>query len=724
MIPIWLKIHGIAPFSEDLELDFNSVPGDVVAIVGANGSGKTQLIESMFAALYRILPSRGSIYQYCLQRDASIELAFSLPSGDYLSRIIIDSHRRTQEAWLFKGSDPLNDGQTKQFDSLITDLLGPKEVVLASSFACQEKRGSFVKLAKAERKDLFITMLGLEKLNKISQAASERAREAQSTIDSIKAAIDALRSGIPAIEDEAPYLSKRKSISVSLQQAKDEIEELKAELLQVHSQIQDTRESEQEINKLQDKVTSLDSEIANMKRIMDAGKRASARLSEISVSIDKMQNDVEELRKLRLQQSSMLAELASLNEQAVRSSEESRAIEKEIAEAKSQFKHFNDLILEAEQESAILDTVPCGGVGEYSSCPFLSRAIQRRSEIDDYVAGRDEAQAKLLAKEAELGQVRVVDMGMIKALGARLDKLKVRMAELESSERKLADAVKNRGSLEQAMRDGERAEVSLQHLESKRSELSAKIDEISLSISQSREALMRAQQLKSRLSAQEALVSKYTEQIAEIDAKLAYIKSQREHVQRMELQIKEQESKLVDANKDKRSWSLLSTAFGRTGIQSMEIDSCGPTVSAIANDLLLSCFGPRFSVSFVTQVPKIDGSGNKDEFDIYVIDSRSGRQGSLDDLSGGEKVIVSECASLAISLFNRQMSEVCWQTIWRDEASSAVDDERAPLYVQMLRRAMESGSFRRLFFVSHQSRATDAADARIIVSDGKLTIDA
>ena len=158
-------------------------------------------------------------------------------------------------------------------------------------------------------------------------------------------------------------------------------------------------------------------------------------------------------------------------------------------------------------------------------------------------------------------------------------------------------------------------------------------------------------------------------------------------------------------------------------IQSFEIDSAGPEVSRIANELLFNCFGPRFSIRFVTQEAKADGKGYKDEFDVYVYDQRYDRWVSIDDLSGGEKVIVTEALALAIALYNREKNGVTWETLFRDEVSGALDDKHAPQYIAMLRAAREMGHFQRVYFISHQGRMREMADSRIIVSGGKLAIE-
>ncbi len=164
--------------------------------------------------------------------------------------------------------------------------------------------------------------------------------------------------------------------------------------------------------------------------------------------------------------------------------------------------------------------------------------------------------------------------------------------------------------------------------------------------------------------------------------------------------------------------------FGPMEIQSFEIDCAGPEVSRIANDLLFSCFGPRYSIKLITQEQKADGSGYKDEFDVSVYDQKYEHWVSIDDLSGGQKVIVSEALALAIALFNKEKNGIAWDTLFRDEVAAALDDTYAPQYVQMLRAARAKGHFSKVVFISHQGKMKELADAKIVVADGQITVEA
>ncbi len=177
----------------------------------------------------------------------------------------------------------------------------------------------------------------------------------------------------------------------------------------------------------------------------------------------------------------------------------------------------------------------------------------------------------------------------------------------------------------------------------------------------------------------------------------------------------------VDAAlRDTGDWEMLSVALGREGVQALEIDAAGPEVAGLTNELLLACYGARFSLTLETLRAKQDG-GQKEVFDIVVYDN--GQPRPVDALSGGEKVIVSEALSLALAIFNARKNSVTWETLWRDETAGALDPDNAAAYVRMLRRARQLGGFHQVIFVAHQADVWESADAKLFIDRGRLVAD-
>jgi len=158
----------------------------------------------------------------------------------------------------------------------------------------------------------------------------------------------------------------------------------------------------------------------------------------------------------------------------------------------------------------------------------------------------------------------------------------------------------------------------------------------------------------------------------------------------------------------------------------MELDAVGPAVSSIATDILTVVYGPRFTLQLVTQVLKKGAAGKRGEvkevFDLRVLDSLRGTDGSASRLSGGERVVVSEALKLALAVFAAQSGAVKIRTLIRDESDGALDDERAMHYPAMLRRAQSLGGFTRVLLVSHRPANVASCDARIEVADGGAEI--
>jgi exonuclease SbcC len=184
----------------------------------------------------------------------------------------------------------------------------------------------------------------------------------------------------------------------------------------------------------------------------------------------------------------------------------------------------------------------------------------------------------------------------------------------------------------------------------------------------------------------------------------------------------------LDARRaDLRDWSVMVKAFGREGLQTLEIDAAGPTVSSFCNDLLQACFGGRFTVDLVTQAEKVtrgkDGSTHKEVFELTVYDQeRAGEPRDIADLSGGERVIVEEAFKSAIALMVNSRNPQPMRTCWRDETTGALDAENALRYIAMLRRVQEIGGFHQILFVTHNAECAQLADAQVVVDGGDIAV--
>lgn len=160
------------------------------------------------------------------------------------------------------------------------------------------------------------------------------------------------------------------------------------------------------------------------------------------------------------------------------------------------------------------------------------------------------------------------------------------------------------------------------------------------------------------------------------------------------------------------NWSLLAKALSNDGIIALCIDDAGPALARLTNDLLLSCYGARFSVAITTQIETAK-KDLKEGFDVIVFDAESGESKSVGLMSGGQKVWINECLTRAIAIYLTQTSGQRYQTLFTDEVDGPLDPDRKRMLMAMKRAVLSSGGYEREFFVSQTPELWAMADRAI-----------
>jgi DNA repair protein SbcC/Rad50 len=166
-------------------------------------------------------------------------------------------------------------------------------------------------------------------------------------------------------------------------------------------------------------------------------------------------------------------------------------------------------------------------------------------------------------------------------------------------------------------------------------------------------------------------------------------------------------------------WRLLERDLGRDGIQALEADAAGPELTELANDLLHTCLGPRFSVRIETVRPKKGGKGEREGCWVAVHDAEAGREDDAKTFSGGERVLVGEAVNLALTMLGVRRAGLSEPTIVRDETGAALDGVNGRAYIAMLRRAAELVGAPQVLFVAHDPALWEMADDRIDLGPGR-----
>lgn len=175
----------------------------------------------------------------------------------------------------------------------------------------------------------------------------------------------------------------------------------------------------------------------------------------------------------------------------------------------------------------------------------------------------------------------------------------------------------------------------------------------------------------------------------------------------------------ADVERELSAWTLLAKCLSNDGIIARDIDDAGPTLAALANDLLLACYGPRFTLEVITQTANAKGELRED-FDIIVHDGWRDESKSLKMVSGGESVWINASLTRAIALYLAGNTGRRYATLFSDEADGPLDPEHKRMFMDMKREVLRLGGYECEFFVSQTPELTAMAD-RIIDLD-KLAI--
>jgi exonuclease SbcC len=271
------------------------------------------------------------------------------------------------------------------------------------------------------------------------------------------------------------------------------------------------------------------------------------------------------------------------------------------------------------------------------------------AETDEEAAERfdiDAARARLVAERDRLSAERDASIGRIEAAVAALP------------------PAFDRGRLELARRASVQSEAGMRSAE------------------QAHLAAVRTQERRAALQAQQARVSG---EAAATEARASAVES------------------------ELSGWTLLARCMSNDGVIALDIDDAGPTLAGLANDLLLACYGRRFTLEIRTQVATAKGE-MREGFEIVVHDGEGGESKSVALLSGGERVWINECLTRAIALYLAGNAGREYGTLFCDEADGPLDPDRKRMFMDMKREVIRLGGYQREFFVSQTPELTAMAD--------------
>ncbi|CDQ09187.1 putative ATPase involved in DNA repair [Acidithiobacillus ferrivorans] len=674
----------------------------------------------------------------------------------------------------------VSDGKTETYDTIVEHLLGSPETFFTSVFSAQNRRpissygNAEIKTLMADllglesirdlgkranaitaglkpvhqqrrteldaierkrteldelRQRSLATQANLADLNLQTPALKEAAREALVVVAKAEAEVAA----------EAEVQQRRANLKARLAEStarKQKYVDSVAAMLHAadtsHYNVQKERRAE--IEQLTRQETKAKAEIARLQGLIkraDAINAAVKRSMEVQVLIDGDRREYDALQ-VKLQGAAELEAL--VNKSSV-----------QLATLKTQGSSASGKLDELHTRGALISEVPCKGTDLQGRCKLLGDAVNADKEIPKTIATveklRDDYRAARTRLEYEKDQRKSYTEIEAKAAG-----LMTRMRGLENEVRDIATTVAEASLLADAQdqltqwterlaeisKSIKGKEASIQkseatltkdldkiHIESSE-ELQRRDQEI-LTLSSELDGLPESNgnlldQAKTRHLESDEILKKHEDKITSAIAMHKTLESQMAMIEKNLSGTTDLQKQVERLEQEIAHWTLLGKACGNDGIIALSIDDAGPTLSAYANDLLLSCYGPRFTVSIRTQVETAKGEA-REGFDVVVFDAETEEEKSVTTMSGGERVWINEALTRAIALYLAKESGQQYQTLFTDEADGPLDPERKRMFMKMKREVLRIGGYHREFFISQTPELWEMADETISIKD-------
>jgi exonuclease SbcC len=742
-----ITLRGITRYEDEVSLDLDAIGPGLIALAGPNGAGKTTILEAPVAGLQLEYPSRpGPLHQVAHGKDAMIGLG--LADGTRTS-VHIDAvlKQPKTEAYLFDGDVPVVSGKVREYQAEIERRYGSRRLMLSAMLSAQGGLGRFLDLGKAERKELLSEILDTAGLQEIAEAARGRARSGDTQAERLRGQLESAQSSLSQLAEEPD----------DLEDLLEQREQLEAKSAQLAANLEEAREAYSNLQRQQAEAESMRKEVERLAGELDRVKRQldtnAQEQSRVSRDNDHRQATLEHEIQLAQQEADRLSEyenaerqLTALREELAGQRTALEAVEAELERRQATLREADaqnvridqqrtriQATLDAAQRSVeVMDDVPCAEYTEPidlpGTCPLLADARTNRQrmqeaqqELAELAPLVDTERLHTACDEARANQV--LAQTSIRDLELRISDLE-ELALLAPTARAADQTIQRaRRDLADALAERDRRSTELQRqadeLVARRDELTADLEAANATIPedlgpQLEEAAQRGRSIRKE---HEETAGK----LRGLDRMIARAEANAERRRELETTVDDLTEQITTLEADTAEWRTIEQAFGRDGIQALEIDAAGPELSELTTDLLRTCFGPRFEVQFVTQAPRKSG-GMKEVFDVTVLDYERGREGDVGTLSGGEKTIISEAISLALAIYVGRTSEHRFETLFRDETAGALDPDNAARYVQMLRRALLISSAYQIVYIAQQREVWEAADAVVWVDDGRLEV--
>jgi DNA repair exonuclease SbcCD ATPase subunit len=701
-----ISLKNIGPLKEkEIEIE-----NGITAFVGQLGTGKTMALEAPYVTSFMEFATRNRKIQDYTRGEAEICTTWD-KNGQKLE-FLLNIDRDSLYGRVKINSAITSFATQAQYLDAIKDYFPSKSLWLSTILCAQTKVGSFVELTKTPRKEIFYQLLALGKYDAISAIATERMKALDIECGILEGKLNLINETILKYENSL-QVENFQTLQKEAYEQKTKLDELSKEVLNYS-----------EYHILKSQIENLNKEIESIKleEVTSETKdfsviRATKELALVSENINALQKDIEaygriseELNEIQLQANKEKINIP--NSWVVLSEEDINSLKKNYTTLSDDINKYTTELRETERyiteiEAKHLYSPPCGD--SFKECKLKAELVGLTQRLAEY------KRKAALNKSKEDIQKLVIQKGEIEKKISEYDKIsksvwqlnalresyKVKKAVLNKLpifSKELVEIAKSRLTKLLSQKDTLSSNITLavkyQEERTKHKTLSTKVKELTLQL-----AAIKYDENKEREYAS------LSQSLPVLNNKILVLSEKYTQVKELNEQKLIIETKFNASKQDMSEYFIINEMCGPNGIPSIEIDAVIPEVETLATILLMES-GWNYKIRLETQKEGSQKEKNKykilETMDVVIIDGNDALTKVVSDLSVGQRAIISEAISLALSIVAKQKGIIDMETLFRDETTSNLNREAANSYVKLLRNAMTIGEFKSIIYITHQ----------------------
>lgn len=693
----------------------------LASIVGANGAGKSSLLDGVLYALYDAARAKTDQLVRLGATDMSASVVFEYSGQTYRAtrgRTTRSGGKTYLELAVMHGDawTPLTGDDIRATQLRIDELLGLDAATFTTAaFLRQGDADSFIVATAGERKRILGQALGLERYARAESRARDLARDLEGRTEAGRSLLERTSDVIAELapvravlatrrDEKAGLASEAAGCRETLAAAQERLRERDTALAAAAAQAGELDRAERDVAALIERYT----------RTRDRRAAAAAAIASAEVLVAGAGEVEEAIANLPTARSAVESLEAGEAEQRRLAADAVAQRTKVLGLERPYEQAFTTFVTRRDAAAAKVTEAEAHGKAGTSTCEACGQAIGRDVALQQLAAAR----AALAAIEEPKRPVAIdLEQGKLTRLEGRLREIDVPADILAAARRLLAETERTaarageiaaaRATLEREQATVAEIDIDLSNISAEGAQARTRLEELNTAAADLERIRRERGEAVAEVTRIQAAIEGLEVRARELEGAIARAEASVERLDALTAEQADLTAKLGESSTELERLRRLVTAFGVGGIPARIIESVLPELGRYANELLAD-LRPGMALEIRAQREKKSGKGTVEALDLIVQDDVGERP--LAVFSGGERMSVSLALAVGLSRLVARRAGTAIRTLVIDEPDGLDADARRA-FGQALRVLAHHGELERVVLVSHHPDLAEFGDA-------------